>query len=59
MMQCSISQPQRNLVMDYSAIFANWSKMYRDLYNAAHNTLVEEWVKAEQRLTETPKFWKK
>lgn len=48
--------------MDYSAIFANWSKMYRDLYNAAHNTFVEEWVKAEQRLADTPKFpqfWKK
>jgi hypothetical protein len=36
--------------------------MYRDLYNAAHNTFVEEWVKAEQRLADTPKFsqfWKK
>lgn len=36
--------------MDYSAIFASWSKVWRDLYNQAHNTFVEEWVKVEQRL---------
>lgn len=48
--------------MDYSAIFTVWSKMYRDLYSKTHDTIVEEWVKAEQRLADAPKFpqfWKK
>jgi len=47
--------------MDYTAMLTAWSKLYRDLYGKAHNTFVEEWIKAEQRIkevAETP-FWKK
>ena len=46
--------------MDYSALFTAWSKLYRDVYTKAHDTFVEEWIKAEGRMTE-PKwsFWKK
>jgi hypothetical protein len=55
------SQPQQDSIMDYSAMFTAWSKMYRDLYSKAHDTLVEEWIKAEQNLADNTKivWWKK
>jgi hypothetical protein len=43
--------------MDYSALITNWSKMYRDLYSKAHDTFVEEWVKAEQRMVDNKFVW--
>ena len=47
--------------MDFATVFTNWSKFYRDLYSKAHDAFVEEWVKAEQKVSESSKFvwWKK
>lgn len=47
--------------MDYSAMFTAWSKMYRDIYNKAHEQIIENWIKTEERVTgETVwSFWKK
>lgn len=47
--------------MDYSAIFANWSKMYRDVYTNAHSQFLEQWIKTEERVTGDTvwSFWKK
>jgi hypothetical protein len=58
MMHCTILQES---IMDYTAMLTAWSKLYRDLYGKAHDTFVEEWIKAEQRMSENTKFvwWKK
>lgn len=47
--------------MDYSAMFTAWSKMYRDIYSKAHEQIIENWIKTEERVTgETVwSFWKK
>lgn len=46
--------------MDYSALFTAWSKLYRDLYVKAHDQVLENWIKTEERVTGNNwSFWKK
>jgi hypothetical protein len=47
--------------MDFIAVATNMSKLYRDLYLKAHETFIDEWAKAEQRVADSTKFvwWKK
>jgi hypothetical protein len=45
--------------MDYSAMITVWSKMCRDLYKQTTDTIVEQWIKAEQQASEANKWFKK
>lgn len=47
--------------MDYNAMFTAWSKMCRDLYKQSADTIVEQWIKAEQQVHDATKtvWWKK